>query len=275
MDVIDIKNFYDDQLSKWPLAKTNCEALKTIEKKSFRAGDLNGIVQFNPARAVSTLAKVDKTSITQRKCFLCKENRPTEQVSIEIIKDWELLLNPYPILPYHFTIANKNHIPQVYDLQIGRKLASKLPGFVVFFNEDGAGASAPDHNHFQAVPLKELPLISLLENTQEILDNIDVPFKISFSEEEINNTFLPKNIYFWRKESEDDIKIIAIPRKQHRPRQYYLPFPEKRTISPGAIDMAGVIVTPCEEDFHSLNDKEIIDIYRQVGVVKKSNNDPE
>lgn len=277
-----LNDFYETQLKNWEVAANNFEALKRVKKKPFKAGDLEGYVQFNPARKSSTIAKVDPESIKVRKCFLCEENRPEEQLKMEILEDFDLLVNPFPILPYHFTIASRHHIPQEYIPETGIKLAKKLPGMVVFYNDPGAGASAPDHLHFQAVPKKSLPLINLIEEEWDKENNkdsgiphipLDLPFEVLVLSGHLAtdpNLFPQKwphpiNAFFWRDEEKDYVRTLTIGRNAHRPDCYFLEPPLRRAFSPGAIDMAGVLVTPFEEDFNKITDPEIYDIYRQVG----------
>lgn len=255
-----LKDFFESQLLEWDLASKNVEALKKVKRKPFKIGDLYGYVQFNPARAVSTLANVEKQAIDSRPCFLCQLNRPEKQQSLEILPGWDLLVNPFPILPYHFTIVNRIHTRQKLLIETGKKLAEKLPGMVVFFNDEGAGASAPDHIHFQAVPLEELPLINILSDER---NDISLPYKIIKDIEVPLYSDYPVNAYFW-KTSENVIRNIIIPRKTHRPKEFYLDMPHRRAVSPGAIDMAGVIVTPIEVDFNSINLWDIKNIYSQV-----------
>lgn len=266
----ELKRFFEASISDWSLAKENSIALKTVLKKKFKVDDLEGIIQYNPKRAVSTLAKVDKNDLKKRACFLCEKNRPAEQKYIEILPGWQLLVNPFPILQYHFTIVNIQHVPQKLEPSIGIDLACKLPEMVIFYNSEGAGASAPDHCHFQAVPKDYLPLIKLVEkNTKAKL-----PFKFNYfsdhnfeslKEKLIEIVNLDKqNVFFWRDESSQKINVLSIPRKIHRPSHYFKPLPERRAISPGALDMAGIIVTPFQEDFEKVNDKEIKEIYKEV-----------
>lgn len=261
---MDFKEFFESQLQEWPLAAKNVSDLRIVRKKAFTAGDLKGYVQYNPDRAVSTLAKVDKQNISERKCFLCSQNRPEQQRAIEILDGWQLLVNPYPILPYHFTIAGVDHIPQKLQLETGKKLASLLPDMVVFFNAEGAGASAPDHIHFQAVPRNEMPLINLLNETPENeWENLNLPFKIQYRKEDLKNLEGPSNVYFWVKDSK--MYVVAVPRKSHRPSAFFKEGSQRRAFSPGGIDMAGVLVTPFEEDFEAVTDEEIRQIYSEVG----------
>lgn len=258
----EIKDFFEDQLSSWPLAAENSRKLGMVKRKNLEFNGLTYQVQFNPARAVSTLAKLDKASLKKRECFLCQKNRPVEQKSLEILPGWELLVNPFPILPFHFTIAGKEHQPQSLLIEIGEKLASLLPGMVVFFNGDGAGASAPDHIHYQAVPIDELPLIKVFdEECNEKLP--EFPFKIIKDKDSEYLRNFPVNAYFWKDKSGKS-RFLAIPRKSHRPDLYFMEPPYRRAVSPGGIDMAGVIVTPIEEDFNNMTESDLDRIFRHV-----------
>lgn len=262
----EIREFYDSQLKDWELAYRNVNALQNVETKDFAVGDLKGKIQFNPARAVSSLAKTDAASIAARKCFLCSNNRPREQRIIEILPEWELLVNPYPILPYHFTIASCHHTNQVLPIETGFKLAEKLQGMVVFYNDSGAGASAPDHLHFQAVPKDLLPLVKIMDKKGDDLESIgELPFKVITDIEELGKVSLPVNAYFWISDK-GKRRFMAIPRGAHRPSEYYKDVPERRAISPGAIDMAGVLVCPIKEDFDAITNQDIAKILKQVGL---------
>lgn len=260
-----IIEFFNRELAKWELARKNVEALELVKRKSFDLGNgLKGYVQYNPARKVSTIAKTDPETLRNRKCFLCPEHRFGEQNYIEIIPNWHLLINPYPIFKYHFTIASKHHIPQTPDFNLGVRLAKALPGMTVFFNDVGAGASVPDHFHFQAVPNGSFPFLNFVENGGTL------PFKaitgiIKSGEENSKIPYLfenPVNMFFT--ETDEGISYLIIPRKTHRPSSYFLPPPERRLVSPGAADIVGVLITPEEEDFEKLNDQEITEIFRQV-----------
>jgi preprotein translocase subunit Sec61beta len=58
--------------------------------------------------------------------------------------------------------------------------------------------------------------------------------------------------------------INIFPRKQHRPTQYYKEGNEKLLLSPGALDMAGLLITVREEDFDKIERSDIEDVYNQV-----------
>ena len=170
--------FIENQLAKWQTARTNHEALNQIETRRFELAGNTITVQFNPARAVSTCAKVDKSSIEARKCFLCLENKPNEQDEIIISLDepFSLRINPYPILPGHLTISSLKHQDQVLADKTIRQLPGKLiswleeyfaSGYVLFYNGAKCGASAPDHFHFQAVKQSDVPVIQQWERLME------------------------------------------------------------------------------------------------------------
>lgn len=259
MDISFLKDFFNSQLELWPLAKKNFDALKSIKRKPFTCGDLNGWVQYNPARAGSTLAKVDNDSIKQRKCFLCPENRPQEQLSIEIGNGFKLLINPFPIVPFHFTIVSERHIPQTFNYETGYELAKEFPGMVIFFNGVGAGASAPDHLHWQMAPIEELPLIQLFQTNKDC----NLPFNILEQPKKLNDTNTPLNAFFWQENPVSEVNCKVILRKSHRPDHYFKAPPFRRAVSPGALDLTGIIVTPFEEDFNLISNEEIKDIYTQ------------
>ena len=156
-----IKSLFQEQVSNWPLASTNYAGLNTVQTKSFSFGDFEVKVQFNPARIVSSGAKVDAKTIAERKCFLCATNRPAEQRAIDF-GDYEILVNPFPIFPEHFTIPRKEHVdqqilPYFTDML---ELAEVMKDYLIFYNGPNCGASAPDHMHFQAGTKDFLPRVN-------------------------------------------------------------------------------------------------------------------
>ena len=156
-----ITELLHEQVSNWELARTNFAGLKTVRTKSFDFGDFEVKVQFNPARIVSSGAKVDAKTIAERKCFLCTENRPDEQNSVDA-GDYLVLVNPFPIFPEHFTIPRKEHVDQQIKPYFADmlELAEALDDYLIFYNGPRCGASAPDHMHFQAGTKDFLPLVN-------------------------------------------------------------------------------------------------------------------
>ena len=306
------EDFTAGQFGKWELCRKNHEALKDIKTKCFNIDGNLIKVQFNPARAVSTLAKLDKSSIEARPCFLCMKNKPEEQDSINIDAGmkFSIRINPYPILTGHLTISSEEHIPQTLadkaEMQLPGKILEKVEdyfgqGYAIFYNGAKCGASAPDHFHFQAAKKEDIPFISQWNelfksatcNGSTKMENGDTcysytvnsfvcPIKVFTSLSGNIDTglllgyldSLPKhegesearyNMFAWREQ--DDVFCAAFfPRDKHRPSCYFAEGGEQIFVSPGALDMAGLIVTPREEDFNKIDETDIKKIYKEVSL---------
>ena len=173
-----LHKFVGDQLSRWSLACDNYRALKNVKVREVDAGGLTVKLQFNPARIISSAAKLDKNDIAKRKCFLCRENRPAEQMMIKFEgrkgKKYHILVNPYPIFPDHLVIAAVKHTDQsIWARYIDMlDLAKKYDGFTFFYNGPKSGASAPDHHHFQAAPKGLIPLCEDVDGNMEYVTSV-------------------------------------------------------------------------------------------------------
>ncbi len=296
MDIESINTITETQLAVWQEAKRNFDNLLLTRRRPMPLGDFNVQLQLNPARVRSTGASVDKKTIEKRPCFLCESNRPKEQLVFQWLEDWQFLVNPYPILPIHFTIPSSNHIPQNEIPLEMASMAEMAPDLAIFFNGAKAGASAPDHLHCQAVLKSELPIISLTErfhtpdlagwHSSEEFD-IDLPFHfltaiITPDHQGMRNLskvhdatgidpasgllckdFL--NAFFWIDNS-GLLRIIIIPRKAHRPSHYFSDT-DKYMISPGALDMAGILVMPRVEDYERITEQVVREIYHETAFV--------
>lgn len=282
--------FIDAQLAEWPLARENYQALGKTDRRSLKLGDLIVGIQHNPARIVSTGAKTDVKTLAERPCFLCKKNRPPQQVGMEIADGWELLLNPFPIFPTHFTIVNKEHQPQEgFPLDM-ITMAEKLPGLTIFFNGRRAGASCPDHLHCQAVKTIELPLMQLIEKKHTLAEGrvstqknlgLDMPFgfisllitpdldgmsELASIEETIGKEYVRDgrfNAFVWI-DARGLLRICIVRRNMHRP-SCYGPEEGQHLISPGCIDMAGILIAPLKKDYDGLTEEDVLQIYSECG----------
>ncbi len=172
-----IHKFVRDQLSRWPLACENFRALKNVQVREMEAGGLTVRLQHNPARMISSAAKLDKADIAKRRCFLCRENRPPEQIMMKFEgrkgKKYHILVNPYPIFPDHLVIAADRHTDQtIWKRYVDMlDLARKYQDFTFFYNGPKSGASAPDHHHFQAAPKGLMPLEADVEGFLDFARN--------------------------------------------------------------------------------------------------------
>ena len=297
---------FQHQLAMWEEARNHYDALAKVSTKELEVDGCQLEVQFNPARIVSTGAKVDAETIKRRPCFLCDVNRPVEQISIPMLKKYHLLLNPNPILPKHFTVPLRHHCKQqileYYEDMM--EMTTQVSDLFFFYNGPQCGASAPDHMHFQAgsrgiVPLerdwmeKYQPHLSRIWPISEseymeavklylVADSTGVfslrgyvcpgiviitrtarTNKILF--DKIYNALpIPEgqyepmmNIMAWSQTSATDgygrVVSIILPRAKHRPDCYFKEGEEQVLVSPGALDMGGLIITPRKEDYERMD----------------------
>ena len=295
MEDSSISRFFNRQLEMWEDARHRFRDLKHVEVRQL-SDQLK--VQFNPARIVSTGAKIDKHTLGERPCFLCERNRPKEQMTKQIDDHFQLLVNPFPILPVHFTIPATKHQPQSIYRHYGEmhRLLSLHSELMVFYNGPKCGASAPDHLHFQAGTSGVLPLqtnwqrlsrnltdvISLTDEEKiSVLRDFLVPAFVIISKSEDSDEELFHRLYrsmpMRGDESEPMMNIIAwrkgyefisvvIPREKHRPDAYFAEGEAQMMVSPGALDMAGLIITPREEDFSKINLDKATALLRECGI---------
>ena len=291
-----LATFFEKQLQQWPAAAGRYDALNGVRSRELG----NGLVlQYNPSRAVSAAAAVDAASVAARPCFLCAANRPVEQIAGNVLGTMELLVNPYPILPLHFTLPAKVHTPQLLMPMYADmlNLAAMWPGMVLFYNGAKCGASAPDHAHLQAVRADDIPLLRALENDSfdcgVAVDGADggrvynvkgyvVPLFVIKSGEVSHSVGLlgrllaamplvdgepePRMNVLACSAANGELVTIVLPRAAHRPACYYASGDAQRLVSPGALDMAGIVVTPRECDFEAITADEAEAMLREVAM---------
>ncbi len=300
----ELEEFVGKQLQQWPEAAQRHAALAAVQERALG----NGIVlQHNPARVVSTAAKVDKASVEARKCFLCSENRPQEQLALSAMGTLEVLVNPFPILPNHLTLPLKKHLPQLSGGMYADMLhlSREWQGMVLFYNGALCGASAPGHAHLQAgtpdgiplfgeywqeemscgmepllvddegclysVPAYAVPLFMIVTRTvsrsAELMRRLMAALPLKDGEPE------PRINLFVCYTAGDGYVTYVIPRSAHRPAAYYAAGGAQRLVSPGAIDMAGLVITPREDDFRSIGADEALAMLREVALSREEADD--
>ena len=295
-----LQRFFNRQLERWDDARKRYHDLRNVKTRELVVGASSIQVQWNPARMVSTGASIDKKAIAERPCFLCEQNRPKEQFKKSIDNQYDLLVNPFPILPTHFTIPSVKHRPQLVREAYGEihKLLEEYPELMVFYNGPKCGASAPDHAHFQAGTSGRLPLQKswkrLSHNLTQIIslnDDEDISLiedypcpallirsRSQYGDEQLflrlyealplreDETEPMMNIVSWRKD--DEYYSVVFLREKHRPDCYYAEGNDQYIISPGALDMAGLIITPRQEDFERLTPEKALSILSEVSLSK-------
>lgn len=263
----EIDAFIARQLSQWPLAADNHKALgNAITREIQSQGYIYKAVAL-PSRAASCKADVSAGAIAARKCFLCTDSLPPQQLSTPIC-GFRLLVNPFPILPGHLTISAPEHTPQTLSGNVDNliQLAETLEGHTVFYNGPRCGASAPDHLHFQAVPSEHLTLwdtvnsmphthISLKGTADEVKSLIDSWLKAL---PHTPDSEAMVNILIHRCHP-GKFQAVIFPRLRHRPKCY-----GALLFSPGALDMAGIMVTPRAADLNALTPELVSEIYSDV-----------
>lgn len=307
-----IYKFVGDQLSRWPLACDNFRALKNVRVREVEVGGLKVKLQFNPARMISSAAKLSKEEIAARRCFLCRENRPQEQIMLKFDgrkgKRYHILVNPYPIFPDHLVIAMNRHTDQsIWKRYVDMlDLARKYDGFTFFYNGPKSGASAPDHHHFQAAPKGLIPLQNDVDALLKDKSGNDLHFLTSEQDASLfhykrftTGVFVIKSEtaksaakLFYRlldcadmpegeKEplfnlftywQDGEFRSIVVFRSRHRSHHYFSDGPDHLTMSPGCADMGGVFIVPVEEEYGKITPQLLGEMVREVSVSEDDQN---
>ena len=299
-----IQKFIGDQLSRWPLACENFRALKNVQTREVTVNGLTVQLQFNPARMISSAAKLTKEDIAKRKCFLCRENRSSEQIMMKFEgrkgKKYHILINPYPIFPEHLVIAKAKHTDQsIWHRYIDMlDLARKYSEYSFFYNGPYCGASAPDHHHFQGAPKGLMPLENdvdaKLDSLQKITsvqdaglyhyDNFTTGIFVIRAETAksaakmfyrlLDCAEMPQgdnepriNLFTYYRDGE--FRSIVVFRRCHRSHHYFSDGPDHLTMSPGCADMAGVFIVPVEEEFNKITPELLSDMLSEVTISKE------
>jgi hypothetical protein len=286
------------QKISWPLLRDAYAAQDSAQIREISANGFSVKLQFNPRRIISSAAAVDPASISRRPCFLCVENLPEAQKGILYRQTYLILCNPAPIFSQHYVVSNRRHIPQSIEknmdafLLLAKDFGS---GLSVFYNGPRCGASAPDHLHFHAVPSDMMPIekeiredrnrilirrlegasiLTLMSLSRPIiivegkeLKSVETALRMAVTamqealpapDEPMMNLLCAYDGTQWR--------VLIIPRRKHRPEAYYREGDEQILISPGMVDMGGLIITPVEKDFNAIDAEQIGNIFKEVSM---------
>ncbi|MBX2801343.1 MAG: DUF4922 domain-containing protein [Myxococcales bacterium] len=295
-----LPRFLDWQAACWPRLATALAGLSEVEQRSVQVGERSVRLQFNPGRAVNSTAKVDAASIRERPCFLCAGNLPPEEKGLPFGNHLVILANPAPILPQHFVLAHREHTPQRVSGALEGLVAFAVAtegAYTAVYNGPASGASAPDHLHLQAVasgllgeevhaarrigagelpgePLHEAPGVKVWSDTSSgrwILGAVGSPDAVVDAIRRLigampatgDRVEPPLNLLAVACRP-SEVMVLLFVRDAHRPRVYFADEPERRLVSPGAIDMAGVVVTVRREDYNRLRPEDLTQIFSEV-----------
>ena len=175
-------------------------------------------------------------------------------------------------------------------------LLDSLPEkYTVFYNGAFSGASAPDHFHYQGAPQQYVPLIAhystmrkqakhlryegtdvyqindylcplfAIETTSGS-DRFDLMSFLQHFPKDENEAEPRFNLLAWREDNR--YIVVIIPRGKHRSACYSAEGSEQMLVSPGLLDMAGILVTARQEDFEKITSEDIRQIIGEVGLTK-------
>jgi hypothetical protein len=285
------------QAGCWPRLAAAIEGLAAVRTRELRLGPRQFLAQINPGRVVNATAPVDAGSIQARPCFLCPGNLPPEEKGLAFGRHWVLLANPAPILPQHLVLAHREHRPQrVHDaIPALVELAVATAGHAAcIYNGPACGASAPDHMHLQALAAGLLPeeraawavvdgapaeAIIQRPRLKAWVVRAPGPVVLAFHGQP---QAVAKALWAARDalgavqgEPEEprlnllavgrggDLLALVFPRAAHRPACFFADEPHRVLVSPGSIDMAGLLVTVRHQDFERLDEALVESIYRE------------
>lgn len=288
----------EEQKTAWKDLREGYGRLASLMERQIEEGDFSVIFQYNPQRVISAGANIDPAAIKARPCFLCGRNLPYAQKAILYRKKFLILCNPAPIFPFHFTIAHIEHIPQLLSralpsfLQLAKDF---LPSFALLYNGPRCGASAPDHLHFQAVPKAPVPILNdgctggkkvLRKETGGVrlfkTEGREIPVIIVEGRSKSDVVAFVRRIIKAMKQvfstpaepmmnlfclyDEGKWEVVMFPRSKHRPDVYFKSGKDRLLISPGAVDMGGLVIITRKEDFYRLDAAAIRGIIREVSL---------
>jgi hypothetical protein len=292
------------QKAYWPQLKEGYEALAQIETKRLEIDDASVIVQHNPKRVRSTAAAVDKTSIAARRCFLCADNLPAEEKGIAYDEEYVILCNPFPVLDKHLVIAHREHIEQKIEGRIEAMLALALDlgeEYFVLYNGPECGASAPDHFHLQALSRAVLPIEESLRQSEPPAESdCGVCEDMQRGNFELFTlTDARRSAIVFRGASRVELAawiyqtieglaaatnktepmmnfvcfcergvftVLLFPRAKHRPACFFAEGEDRLVISPGAVDMAGILVVPEHLHYEKIDAEKVSRIFSEVSL---------
>ncbi len=294
---------FSRELAAHGRAFVNYEGLKEVQSKHFNFAGLETEVRFNPARVRSVMAMVDKASLAARACFLCPSGLEEHQLTTEwnvpapsnsphrgrtqSEEKYLIRVNPFPIFNHHFTISYGEHVPQriSYHFPHMLLLADDLPEYTIFYNGPACGASAPDHMHFQAVPMGSLPVQKWVDaghaladtpyyigarlitftNTEEGITHFNqlmaqYPIHTEAEEEE------PRvNVVAWK--HEDEYRVIIFFRAESRPDCFFTDNEAERILfSPASVEMSGIGVVSDATSFEKITEDKFLSIIQEVSM---------
>jgi ribosomal protein S18 acetylase RimI-like enzyme len=291
----------EEQKKAWPDLHEGYEVLRDVREQDLPCRGFSVRLQYNPKRMKSSTANVGEKKAGERQCFLCLDHLPEGQRGILYRSEYLILGNPMPVFSSHYTVSHVDHRLQAVEEHVGTYLqlmADLGSGWTVLYNGPKCGASAPDHLHFQAAPSGQMPIekeireerrLTLIKRVngillyrlrdlgrEVILLEGDDPIAIESALKDLLNAL--KKILSTDEEPMMNIigfyeerkwRLVIFLRRKHRPDAFFKDGDARLVVSPGVIDMGGLLITPVEKDFERLNATAVEGIYREVSLEER------
>ena len=289
---------FSEQKKVWLDLLKGYESLKDLRERNISCSGFSVRLQHNPGRIKSSTADVTQKNANEQRCFLCLNHLSEDQKGILYRSEYLILCNPMPILTAHLTVSHMDHRHQAVDEHIDavlRLMVDLGSGWTVLYNGPKCGASAPDHLHFQVARSRQMPIekeiregkrLALVKKVDDVLfyrvsnlgrEAILLEGSDPIAVERAFKGFLNvlQNVLLLNEEPMMNIagfyeerkwRLIIFPRRKHRPDAFFKEGNDRVVVSPGVIDMAGVLVTPVEKDFERLDVATVEGIYREVSL---------
>ena len=295
--------FIRQQCAAWPRLREARHALDETLSRRVLLDDLEVQLQHNPDRMRSSASCVDSRSVARRPCFLCPHNLYPQQKALVFRQQWRVLNNPFPIFADHLVVAHQQHVPQSADAAMDAMVSFVTDlgcSFMAFYNGPTCGASAPDHLHFQACPAGSIPmtgqLAMLLKGGTGMPMLVPVPSSgpargftgtvdnrtlfvclspepgllvemlqtvVGFLEKTTAGSYSP-GVNILVSGSAEGYSGILFPRRAHRPSCFYEDGERRMIVSPGAVDMGGLVILPRRQDYAKMDRERMLHIFSEV-----------
>jgi ribosomal protein S18 acetylase RimI-like enzyme len=287
-----------EQKKAWLDLQEGYESVKTVRERDLICKGFSVRLQYNRRRIKSSLADLDKKNSNERRCFLCLDHLPEGQKGILYQNEYLILCNPMPVFSSHFIVSHLDHRAQAITEHIDT-LLQLLTDFgsewMVLYNGPKCGASAPDHLHFHATPSGQMPIEKEIRDEKRltrirqadgaflyrgrnlgrevIILEGDDPMVLGDAFKDILNAL--KKVLLLDEEPMMNIagfyrerkwRLVIFPRRKHRPDAFFREGDDQIVVSPGVIDMGGVLITPVEKDFEQLDGAAVEGIYKEVSL---------
>jgi diadenosine tetraphosphate (Ap4A) HIT family hydrolase len=291
-------NLLEDQKKEWLDLREGYKLLKAVKERDLSCKGFSIRLQYNPRRIKSSLANVNKEDSRERRCFLCLDHLPENQKGILYRNDFLILCNPMPVFSSHFIVSHLDHRTQAIEEHFDsflQLITDFGPKWTILYNGPKCGASAPDHLHFHVVPSGQMPIEKEIRQKKRLSLIVQIDGVLFYRVKDIGREVILlvgndpmvmggafkrlmnnlKKVLMTEEEPMINIagffntekwSLVIFPRKKHRPDAFFREGDRRIVVSPGAIDMGGIVITPVKKDFERLDALIVEDINKEVSI---------